>query len=54
MSVRKIIEAKLNETVKHNDGEFFGEDTSLYIAALAVPHLTLKFPRRILGEQAVV
>ena len=34
IDARKVVEAKLREALKHNSGEFFCEDTSLYINCL--------------------
>jgi len=34
IDARRIIEAKLDEALKHNDGEFIVEDTSVYIDCL--------------------
>lgn len=54
IDAKKIIEEKLQEAVKYNEGEFFCEDTSLYINCLNdLPGPLIKWFLAALGDKGV-
>jgi inosine triphosphate pyrophosphatase len=51
---RLIIEAKLKEALKHHDGEFIVEDTSLYLEALnGLPGPLIKWFLKTIGNEGL-
>lgn len=51
---KKVIEEKLKEATKHRKGEFFLEDTSLYISALnGFPGPLIKWFSKSLGNEGI-
>ena len=54
LDAHKIIEAKLEEAMKHNEGEFIVEDTSLYFDALdGLPGPLIKWFLKTVGNDGL-
>lgn len=54
IDARKVIEAKLLEAIKHHDGEFIVEDTSLYFDAIpGLPGPLIKWFSKTIGNEGM-